>query len=37
LRYAIELDLLDSLTYTVIISFVLAIILATLLTPDPQR
>ena len=37
LRYALELDLLDSLTYTVIISFVLAIILATLLTPDPQQ
>jgi DnaJ-like protein len=37
LRYAVELDLLDSLTYTLIISFVLAIILATLLAPDPQE
>ena len=37
LRYALELDLLDSLTYTIIISFALAAILATLLTPDPQR
>ena len=37
LRYALELDLLDSLTYTVIISSVLAIILATLLAPDPQQ
>jgi hypothetical protein len=37
LRYALELDLLDSLTYTVIISFALAIILATLLTPDFEQ
>ena len=36
LRYALELDLLNSLTYTVIISFVLTIILATLLVPDPE-
>jgi hypothetical protein len=37
LRYALELDLLDALTYTVIISFALAIILATLLAPGPEQ
>ena len=37
LRYALELDLLDSLTYTIIISFALAIILATLLAPGPEH
>lgn len=37
LRHALELDLVDSLTYTILISCALAVILATLLTPDPQR
>jgi len=37
LRYALELDLLDSLTYTILISFALAVILATLLAPDTER